>query len=135
MWYESFTNSKVVYFPPPKKFYSPFHKFFLPHIVNILCMSENRFWTSKFDFFKILQTFKVWFLLGLDGFRGVVSTLKPFYHTTHWFWEKSIFWPKNDTFWLQSLGGKKRIFWVKKSIFLKISVWCDKTALRSKQHP
>ena len=41
------------------------------------------FLRSKNDFFKVLQTFRGWFLSGLDGLRGVLSTLKPFYHTTH----------------------------------------------------
>ena len=88
------------------------------------------FLSQKIDFFKILQTFRGWFLSVLDGLRGVLSTLKLFYHTTHWFWEKSIFWLKKCVFYPLTAEAKKCHFLVKKSIFLKISVWCDKTVLR-----
>ena len=78
---------------------------------------------SKIDFFKVLQTFRGWFLSGLDRLRGVVSTLKPFYHTTRRFWKKSIFWSKNDTFCLQSVCqvGVKNAFFESKNRFFQNS--------------
>ena len=119
------------------KFFRKCQQFFTGTFLMTKCPKSRRIWgmsrdvgiflfhflRSKIDFFKVLQTFRGWFLSGLDGLRGVLSTLKPFYHTTHWFWEKSIFWSKNDTFWLQSVCqvGVKNAFFESKNRFFQNS--------------
>ena len=80
---------------------------------------KNHFFGQKIDFFKILQTFRGWFLAGSDRLGGVVSPLKPFYITTRRFSEKSIFWSKKCIFTLKPVGVENPIFLTKKSIFSK----------------
>ena len=62
------------------------------------------FFGQKIDFFKIIQTFRGWFLAGLDRLGGVVSPLKPFYITTRRFSEKSIFCSKKCIFTPKPVG-------------------------------
>ena len=74
---------------------------------------------KKSIFFKVIQTFRGWFLSGLERVRRVFSTSKHFYRVTRRFWENSIFCVKTCHFWAWG-DSVKNTFFTKKSIFFKV---------------
>ena len=76
-----FAQTQAIWFEPPNRF-TPHHvmfekvEFLFEKLLGWTRFGmKNRFWTSKIDFFKILQTLRTWFLFCLERFsRGYFTS-------------------------------------------------------------